>query len=93
MSADDVRRGLHLVCDVDGEEAERAGEFLRKAANGYNFFGCTQTLFNPQLVHRFLNDYDSKGYAERLPTKVFDLVLPTIEFCPFIECLLLSTVE
>ena len=72
MSADDVRRGLHLVCDVDGEEAERAVEFLRKAANGYNFFGCTQTLFNPQLVHRFLNDYDSKGYAERLPTKVFD---------------------
>ena len=72
MSADDVRRGLHLVCDVDGEEAERAVEFLRKAANGYNFFGCTQTLFNPQLVHRFLNDYDSKGYAEQLPTKVFD---------------------
>ena len=72
MSADDVRRGLHLVCDVDGEEAERAVEFLRKAANGYNFFGCTETLFNPQLVHRFLNDYDSKGYAEQLPTKVFD---------------------
>ena len=72
MSADDVRRGLHLVCDVDGEEAERAVEFLRKAANGYNFFGCTETLFNPQLVHRFLDDYDSKGYSQQLPTEVYD---------------------
>ena len=72
MSADDVRRGLHLVCDVDGDEAERAVEFLRKAANGYNFFGCTETVFNPQLVHRFLNDYTKKGYGQELPTKVFD---------------------
>ena len=72
MSADDVRRGLHLVCDVDGDEAERAVEFLRKAANGYNFFGCTETVFNPQLVHRFLNDYTKKGYGQELPTEVYD---------------------
>lgn len=72
MTADDVRRGLRLVCGVDGGEAERAVEFLRKAANGYNFFGCTETLFNPQLVHRFLNDYAKKGYSEQLPIEVYD---------------------
>ena len=72
MTSDDVREGLHLVCDVDGDEAERAVEFLRKAANGYNFFGCTQTLFNPQLVHEFLDNYVVKGYGQQLPTEVYD---------------------
>lgn len=72
MSADDVKRGLRVVCGVDGDDAEHAVEFLRKAANGYNFFECTETLFNPQLVHRFLNDYTKKGYSQQLPTKVFD---------------------
>ena len=72
MTGDDVREGLHLVCDVDGDEAERAVEFLRKAANGYNFFGCTQTLFNPQLVHEFLDNYVVKSYSQQLPTEVYD---------------------
>ena len=72
MSADDVRRGLQLVCDVDGDEAERAVEFLRKTANGYNFFGCTETLFNPQLVHEFLDNCVDKGYGQQLPTEVYD---------------------
>jgi len=72
MISDDVREGLHLVCDVDGDEAERAVEFLRKAANGYNFFGCTQTLFNPQLVHEFLDNYVVKGFGQQLPTEVYD---------------------
>jgi hypothetical protein len=73
MTEADVRSGLHDVAGViDQTEANRAVVFLREHANGYCFFSATESLFNPQLMHRFLQDYVPEEYTKQLPVKVVD---------------------
>lgn len=73
MTVEDVQNGLRKVAGVkDEQEEDRAIKFLHKAADGYNFFGATQPLFNPQLIHLFLNNYKTKGYKGQLPGQLFD---------------------
>ena len=47
------------------KQSVQSSFYARQQTNGFQFFECTETLFNPQLVHEFLLDNSvDKGYAE-----------------------------
>ena len=80
---DDVKMGLRLVAGVkDIKEMQRAVDFLHINANGYMFFGAEKSIFNPQLISEFLDDYVEKNYTKKLQS----VSTIKIKHCPQTTC-------
>ena len=71
---DDVERGLQNRLRITNKHTRtNVMEMLSRYANGYNFFGAKNSVYNPQLIHKFFAEYQSAIRNKRKPpTHVYD---------------------